>query len=160
MQNEQQLVAFLREDLFQALNGLHTDTAPVWGKMNAHQMLDHLVAIFHNASGQLVLPLETPTDLLPRYRDFLHSDKMLRENTKAPVSLVPEEPADPKSGSLAEAKDLLKLAVDDFFAAFNNNLTLKTTHPVFGELNYYDWLVLHNKHMKHHLRQFGLLSIN
>jgi len=35
---------------------------------------------------------------------------------------------------------------------------LKTTlHPVFGELNFEEWILLHYKHVTHHLKQFGLI---
>jgi hypothetical protein len=33
-----------------------------------------------------------------------------------------------------------------------------TTHPVFGPLNFNEWILLHHKHMTHHARQFGLMD--
>ncbi|TXH28993.1 MAG: DUF1569 domain-containing protein, partial [Cyclobacteriaceae bacterium] len=33
----------------------------------------------------------------------------------------------------------------------------KTTHPVFGALNFDEWILLHYKHVTHHSRQFGLI---
>ena len=32
-------------------------------------------------------------------------------------------------------------------------------HPVFGELNFEEWALLHYKHVTHPLRRFGLLLV-
>ena len=86
------------------------------------------------------------------------SDKEFRENTKAPTNVIGEEALAItlcKHGrslgktwrdQLQHLKIILKMT------------RLKTSlHPVFGELNFEEWVLLHYKHVTHHLRQFGLL---
>jgi len=47
-------------------------------------------------------------------------------------------------------------AVDEFVEYFKNAPGKKTTHPVFGPLDFNEWVLLHYKHVTHHLRQFGV----
>jgi hydroxymethylglutaryl-CoA reductase len=59
---------------------------------------------------------------------------------------------------MAEASDVLKSAVEQFFTFFNDNPGRKTLHPAFGWLDHSGWMVLHYKHFYHHLRQFGCME--
>ncbi len=103
------------------------------------------------------MPIAVPEDQVPLYRAFLFSDKQFRENTKAPKGVMPETPGACRFNSLEEALADLRKALDGFFNYFKDD-TLKTTlHPAFGHLNFEEWLVLHEKHLRHHLRQFSLL---
>ena len=40
---------------------------------------------------------------------------------------------------------------------FKNNPAAKTSHPVFGDLDFEEWVLLHYKHVTHHLKQFGAM---
>jgi len=99
--------------------------------------------------------LVTPEEQLPKFKAFLYSDKEFRENTKAPV--LPEEPSPVRFATMPESINDLDNDVQSFIHLFSNNDQLKTMHPVFGELNYEEWVLLHYKHVTHHLRQFGLM---
>ncbi|MFI5186978.1 MAG: DUF1569 domain-containing protein [Chitinophagales bacterium] len=46
--------------------------------------------------------------------------------------------------------------MNDFFDFFLADPGIKTLHPAFGELNFEEWVQLHHKHVKHHLKQFGI----
>jgi hypothetical protein len=50
----------------------------------------------------------------------------------------------------------LERQVQYFFQYFSGDEEKKTLHPVFGELNFEEWVQLHHKHVKHHLKQFGV----
>ena len=89
---------------------------------------------------------------------FLLSDKAFRENTKAPANIVAEEPLATTTENMQAAINKLQQAVNDFCKYFEKDPTQKTTHPVFGPLNFEEWVLLHYKHVTHHLRQFGLLK--
>ena len=104
------------------------------------------------------MPLAVPEDQVPLYRAFLLSDKQFRENTKAPKGVMPETPGACRYNTLEEALTDLQKAIDDFFDYFDNDTVKTTLHPAFGQLNVDDWLILHEKHMRHHLRQFDLLD--
>jgi hypothetical protein len=65
-----------------------------------------------------------------------------------------EEPAAVRNSSMKEATEKLTESVNNFFTFFGSNPNSKTIHPVFGPLNFDEWVMLHYKHVNHHLRQF------
>jgi len=150
--------SFLKNDLISLLKKLHGDEKGKWGKMNAQQMTEHLAGFFKVSTNKIHFPLTTPPEHLPRYKEFLMSDKEFRENTKAPV--LPEEPLPLQYATMQEAIDDLTNSVDDFFAFFKDDPSRTTLHPAFGELNFNEWVQLHHKHVTHHLKQFGLIKNN
>lgn len=149
--------AFLKNDLITLLQKLKGDEKGKWGKMNAQQMVEHLSSFFKVSTEKLHFDLTTPTEHLPRYREFLMSDKEFKENTKAPASVLPEEPLPLQYSTMQESMDDLECNIEDFFEYFKNDPFKTTLHPAFGELNFDQWVQLHHKHVTHHLKQFGLL---
>jgi hypothetical protein len=154
---EEEKLQFLKEEMFILLQKLNEQAVPVWGKMNAHQMLEHLADFFNVSTEKIIFDLVTPPEHLPKYREFLYSDKQFRENTKAPQNVLGDEPLSVRQASFGAAKEHLEKAVDEFFNFFNINGNKKTIHPVFGALSFEEWVLLHYKHVRHHLRQFALL---
>jgi oxepin-CoA hydrolase/3-oxo-5,6-dehydrosuberyl-CoA semialdehyde dehydrogenase len=150
-------VHFLREEMFLLLEKLTAQHKQVWGKMNAHQMLEHLADFFNVSTEKITFDLVTPPEHLPKYKEFLYSDKEFRENTKAPLTVLGEEPLPLRKPDMEAAKEYLKKSVEAFFSFFQADKEKQTTHPVFGPLNFDEWVLLHYKHVRHHLRQFGLL---
>lgn len=147
---------FVKNDFIFLVKKLKGDEKGRWGKMNAQQMIEHVSAFFKVSTQKIHFPLTTPVEHLPKYKEFLLSEKEFRENTKAPV--LPEEPLPLHYSNLQEAKDQLKKSVDDFFEFFKDDPSKTTLHPVFGQLNFNEWVQLHHKHITHHLKQFGLLE--
>src|SRR5258705_528661 len=86
------------------------------GKMNAQQMIEHVAAFFKVSTNKLQFPLATPAEHLPKYKEFLMSEKEFRENTKAPV--LPPEPLPLRFGSMNEAVDELEKEVHAFTGYF------------------------------------------
>lgn len=147
---------FIKFRMIPLLEQLAEETPAVWGKMNARQMIEHMNTVFMVSAGLQHFPLVTPKDQLPKYKEFLYSEKIFRENTKAPAAIFSEEPAEMLTASLTEATGQLRKSVAAFFKHFTENNGTQTTHPVFGALTYQEWILLHYKHVTHHLRQFGL----
>jgi len=152
--------AFISNDFFLHLKNLHADSKPKWGKMNAQQMVEHLADFIDISTEKKQFPLAVPEADLPKYKAFLMSDKHFRENTKAPSSVLGEDPLPIQYDSLEKAIDHLKNTIDHFFDFFSKNPEIKTLHPAFGMLNFEEWLMLHYKHLYHHLRQFELITDN
>ena len=147
--------SFISQEYLPLLKPLHADAKGKWGKMNGQQMVEHLCGFFAVSTGKIKFPLVTPLEHLPKYREFLFSEKDFRENTKAPV--LPDEPLPLKFATMQEAKMALNMEVKEFMEQFTNDDKLVRTHPVFGDLNFDEWVLLHFKHVTHHLRQFDLL---
>ena len=148
--------AFLQNDLIFLMNKLSGDEKANWGKMNAQQMIEHVSAFFKVSTQKIQFPLTTPVEHLPKYKEFLLSEKEFRENTKAPV--LPEEPLPLRYSNMQEALEKLKKSVEEFFEFFKKDPDKKTLHPAFGDLNFDEWVQLHHKHITHHLKQFGLID--
>lgn len=147
-------VTFLKGELNLLYNGLAAGTKGKWGKMNAQQMIEHVADFFNVSTEKIKFDLVTPEEHLPKYKEFLLSDKEFRENTRAPASVLGEDPLPLRNASLEKAIEYLKKSVEDFFTFFGKDPMKKTIHPVFGPLNFEEWVLLHYKHVNHHLRQF------
>jgi len=151
---------FISSEQFDYLQQLHADALPKWGKMNAQQMVEHLIDFIDLSVEKIQFPLSVPEEDLPKYKAFLMSDKQFRENTKAPANVLSENPLPIKYESLESALNHLRNSVANFFTFFAENPDKKTLHPAFGWLNFEEWLMLHYKHISHHLRQFELIPNN
>lgn len=151
----QDKIKFLSTLFVPLLNNLQSDAVGKWGKMNGQQMVEHVAGFFKVSTGKIAFPLVTPIEQLPKFKEFLYSEKEFRENTKAPV--LPEEPLPIRFATMQEAITDLNKEVQQFITQFSNDDQLKRLHPVFGELNFEEWILLHYKHVTHHLRQFGLM---
>ena len=148
---------FLTKESMPLFKNLSANAVGNWGKMNGQQMVEHVTAFFLVSTGKIKFDLVTPAEHLPKYREFLFSDKEFRENTKAPGNVIGEEALPLRYATMDEALENLATAITYFETYFRDDADKKTLHPVFGELNYEEWVLLHYKHVTHHLRQFELL---
>jgi len=150
-----QKASFIRTSFPALVSSLQEKTEPFWGKMSVQQMVEHVTGFFKVSTDQLHFPMVTPEEHLPKLKEFLLSEKQFRENTKAPV--LPEEPLPVMEPDLSSAVSNLKQAIENFFKFYELHPDKKIAHPVFGPLNFEEWVLLHYKHVTHHARQFGLL---
>jgi len=151
---KEEKASFLRITCFESINQLEATKQPHWGKMSTQQMLEHLNDFYEVSIQKLVFELAVPEDHLPKYKEFLYSDKPFRENTKAPETVLGDHPLPLRTASLDAAKAQLQLTVKQFFLFFETQPFKTTIHPAFGPLNFEEWIRLHYKHVSHHLRQF------
>ena len=154
----QEQLNFLKNEYIQIIQKADTSAQPQWGKMDFQQMLEHVADFFQVSTQKQHYPLVSPPEHMPKLKEFLMSNKQFRENTKAPANIIGEEPFPYKYATVDEAKQELASEVDYFFQLYNDEPALTAVHPVFGELNFEEWVRLHYKHVTHHLRQFGLMS--
>lgn len=148
---------FIQHQFVLLLKNLPAITPGKWGKMNAQQMVEHVTAFFKVSSNRINFPLVSPSEHLPKLKAFLLSDKEFRENTKAPTSVIGEEPFPIRTNNMDEAIEALQQSIDEFVEYFKGDDYKTTLHPVFGELNFEEWVLLHYKHVVHHGKQFGLV---
>jgi oxepin-CoA hydrolase/3-oxo-5,6-dehydrosuberyl-CoA semialdehyde dehydrogenase len=154
---DQDKLKFITEEYISLVKNLQPGAMGKWGKMNGQQMVEHVAAFFYVSSGKIKFDLVTPEEHLPKFKEFLLSDKQFRENTRAPLTVIGEETLPLRYATMEEAVENLSGSVADFEAYFKKDPCTKTMHPVFGELNFEEWILLHYKHVTHHLRQFGLI---
>ena len=146
---------FITVEYLPLLGTLEADAKGKWGKMSGQQMVEHICDFFKVSTDKIQFPLTTPAEHLPKYKEFLMSEKQFRENTKAPV--LPEEPLPLRHSNIQEALNELENEIDAFIEYFSDNKEKRTLHPAFGDLNFEEWVQLHHKHVTHHLRQFSLM---
>src|SRR5215212_2561201 len=102
---DERKLKFLEEGFIPLVKQIDPGAIPRWGKMNAQQMVEHVSAFFKVSTDKIQFPLTTPAEHLPKYKEFLLSEKEFRENTKAPV--LPPEPLPLHFGTMGEAVDEL-----------------------------------------------------
>jgi hypothetical protein len=137
------------------LNQLELDTNPLWGKMSAQHMVEHLIFAVQMGNGKLVLECFNPPEMLPLMKKILMSERPLPKLFVNPV--IGPDLMELIFSNLEEAKLNLKKEVDDYYSYFEKNPEAKLINVTFGELNFDEWEVFHNKHFTHHLSQFGLI---
>ena len=152
-----QKLQFVTKDCLPLFKSIKADAIGTWGIMNGQQTVEHVAAFFAVSAGKIKFDLVTPVEHLPKYREFLLSDKEFRENTKAPASVIGEEALPLRFVNMEEALKNLEESIVAFENYFKEDEEKKTLHPVFGELNFEEWVLLHYKHVRHHFRQFGML---
>jgi hypothetical protein len=88
---------------------------------------------------------------------FFEKDTPFPRNFR--VDFVPEEPNSVHFPNIEDAKMQLFNQLQRFDDYFTEHPGIKTTHAVFGDLNFDEWVQNHARHFRHHLMQFGLVEI-
>jgi hypothetical protein len=137
-----------REELGRRMESIDPGRGPLWGKMNAGQMLAHVNAALRMATGELpTKPKKSPlANPLGRWL-IIYAMKWPQGAPTAPELL--STPPGEWAGDLAQFRRLLEEVgakpVDGDWPR----------HPAFGKMKGVHWGVLGYKHVDHHLRQFG-----
>ena len=138
------------------LKGLTPDHRPLWGSMNAQQMVEHLSMIIDVAVGRIEMELITPDKYLAKSKAFLMSDKPMPVEYNAPF--LKESDFDIRADSFEASKQTFYQQIRDFEAYYEAHPEAIHMHPNFGPLNGEEWHWLQRKHCTHHLKQFGLVG--
>lgn len=137
------------------LSKLNKDSKPVFGQMNAQQMIEHLSAITQIANGNWNIDVFVTDEKSARRKPFLDSENELQMGFRA--SYLSDGPAELKFNSIKEAIDDLDYQVQQFVMVFKKEEDRTVVHPFFGELNFEYWKKFQVKHFTHHFKQFDLL---
>ena len=146
-------LTFLQTDYINLLQQIDPNTKPVFGKMNVHQMIEHMSYAFRQASGLIPLPAVNDEATTQKMYTFMMSDKAFRDNTPNPY--LPDEPEAPTHPSKTESIAALQQDIAHFKATFESEPDKRILNPFFGNLNFDEWTHLLHKHAQHHLRQFN-----
>lgn len=157
MKSTEQLIAFLNVESKELIKKLTPETKPVFGQMDAQQMVEHLALALQIGNGKLKLELATPADKVERVKAIgLMSERPFQPGFKNVA--LPAEPIPHIHASLTDAISALYKELEDLHRLFTQNNTQTKLHNVFGELNYEEWLWFNYKHFMHHFSQFQLVS--
>lgn len=140
----------VRTEMLDRLRRLSPDAKARWGRMNATQMLTHLVDWMAMADGTLgVAPIRKPGLRFPPLKQLAIYWLPFPRNVMTAPELKGRQPRD-WSIELETVRQRV--------AGFE---TLATRidwphHPVFGRMTRRAWCVFAYRHMDHHFRQFGV----
>lgn len=150
-------MAFIKVDIESILfylDRLEAESTPLWGGMNAQQMVEHLTDMIRVSNGSISMDLLIPEEKLPKMIDFLNSDLPMPRNFVVPFVDV----------AAPLRNEELELAIDelvDEWLAHEEHFEVEgqvETHPYYGPLNKEMWSRIHSKHFTHHFTQFGLIE--
>lgn len=159
MENLAQKEQFLRSGFVVALKTINPDTAPIFGKMNPQQMLEHMAEYIRFGYGNpIITQVFYTSESLEKVRQFVMSEHPFRDNTPNPI--LSEIPKPVRFSSYQAALEDVEIALNELFTAFENNKELEVASPFFGMLDYKMSIQLLHKHAQHHLRQFGVPGLS
>lgn len=139
------------DQLTKRLASIEKNTKPLWGKMNAAQMLAHLNIMFEMGLTDKHQPPKAFVRFILRtiVKKKLINEVAFKKNSRtAPDMIISHQP-----DFTAEKEVLLAYLAQlnekgkDFFEQRN--------HPSFGTLTAHEWSNLFYKHIDHHLNQFA-----
>lgn len=146
-----------RAGIFKLLEKLSSNASPAFGIMTPQHMVEHLVFSIRFSNEKEPQQLYFPLEKAEHIKSFIiYSDAELPIGFKAPV--LPKDELLPLSyQDLPSAIEMLKLELEAFDAYFKLNPNKSTVNPTMGELTNKEWIVFHDKHFKHHFKQFNLV---
>ena len=150
---------FIYEEVPALLDQLTEDSRPLWGIMGPQHMIEHISGITYLGLGKREIPLATAEENLERSHAWLMSDKPFRPFTKA-VGIPQDQPLPLRFASFAEAREKFKSTLKAFQARAQADPGKRITHPIFGPLNAAEWEHFQDKHLRHHMMQFGLIPLS
>jgi hypothetical protein len=132
------------------LAALRPDAGPLWGKMNAQQMLAHVNDALRMATGELpVKPRKLPVRFWPIKQLMIYVLPFPKGVPTARELLARIDGAQFAQETAAFPAELEKFASQPAHARL-------PAHPAFGPLTRRAWGVLAYRHVDHHFRQFGV----
>jgi len=137
-----------------ALRTIDPSAKPTWGIMSPQHMVEHLVGTWRISNGRAQAPVLMKGEELVKRRAFIFGDAPYDKNITNPV--FGDGLAKLRKSDYNSAIDQLEDEMKEFFDYHRQNPEAIESHPVFGDLNYSEWLLFQTKHMAHHLVQFGL----
>lgn len=138
------------EAIFERIKSLTPNQKPLWGKMNAAQMLAHCCVAFSVPLADKALP----RPLLGRLFGWIFKSKLYDEVPykkslpTSPAFIIKDEK------NFEEEQEKLLNLTSEFFTKGKKN-TGRFPHPIFGTFTPDQWGISMYKHLDHHLRQFG-----
>ena len=141
----------MAEEFCRRLAKLEASAAARWGKMNAHQMVCHLLDSFRAVSGERFVSQKI---------NWFSRNVMRWGALHTPVPWPKGAPTRPEIAQDGGGTPPLDWASD--VAALSARLrtfpaqTKFGPHPIFGEMQLAEWQIWAYRHCDHHFRQFGV----
>jgi uncharacterized protein DUF1569 len=140
-------------EILDRLKNVRPDSAGLWGRMSAHQMICHLIDSLRMAMGDK--PVSCVNNLA---RQTIVKWIALYVPLRWPPGIPTRPEIDQELGGTKPvdfAADVAQLEVLlERFTTLDANID-RAVHPIFGRMSKAAWLRWAHLHIDHHLRQFG-----
>ncbi|HEY0156546.1 MAG TPA: DUF1569 domain-containing protein [Thermoanaerobaculia bacterium] len=140
-----------RQSLLDRAARLTPEAKAGWGKMNAEQMLAHLVEALKLGTGEVTTK---PRKMLIRYPPLKQLIIYVLPFPKGAPTAPELKRRESDAGTLARNRAELARLLEDIGGRAGQKVWPE--HPAFGKLSPRAWGVLGYRHADHHLRQFGV----
>lgn len=139
------------ENMVSRAGNLQVNALPLWGKMNATEMLLHC-----NSCNREIFEKERGARKTTFKQYLLRILALyIAPDFKKGISSEPHHITSGKS-SESNFEDLKQEFIRLIKLFPENTKALTLTHPAFGNISTNQWGIAAYKHMDHHLRQFGV----
>ncbi len=138
-----------REELLARVKRLSPETKPLWGKMNATQMVAHMNQWFRLATGEIEAAPRKMITRFPVVKQFIIYVMPWPKGVPTAKELIIHE-----TGNWVDEVSGFSLRLREFGKLESKRDWLP--HPAFGQLSPRTWGALGYRHTHHHLRQFGV----
>jgi len=138
--------------IFERISNLHNDAKPLWGKMNAAQMMAHVTEVLKNALGEKRYSRKLIGYIIaPFWRHKFYNQQPYK------IKNLPSYHQFKIEGSKIFEEEKAQLLY--WLKVFHEEGSVKTKdacHPLLGRFKPEQWAIGQYKHLDHHLRQFGV----
>jgi hypothetical protein len=138
------------QELIERLEKVTPESKPLWGKMNACQMVKHCQKPLDVAEGRLKMKRGLLGILFGKMvkKQFLKEGDLKKNMMTAPQFKIEETPH-------FENEWQLLIGIIKRFGQKGPEVIANKTHPLFGEMTEKEWGEIQYKHLDHHLKQFN-----
>ncbi|NMO98184.1 DUF1569 domain-containing protein [Paenibacillus lemnae] len=139
------------DEIVTRIKQLRPDSQPLWGKMNAAQMLAHCSAFQDIATGNMTSSRSWLGVVIGKFvKPMFYNDKSVPQN----MSTIPDIMITDEREFQKERETLIQKLIA--FQHHGPEKCTAQTHPFFGKLSPEEWGKGIYKHLDHHLKQFGV----
>lgn len=140
------------------LASISPDLKPLWGIMTPQHMVEHLILSIQISTGkgpQKLYSEERMANIIKQ--KVIYTETELGQGIQNPI--LGDQLSALVHANMHEAIAELINEIQYFEDYYKNNPDATHMQPRMGLLNHDEWVVLHDKHFKHHFKQFGLLEM-
>ncbi len=147
---------FLTNIIPQAITKINFDTKPLWGKMTAQHMIEHLI---HSTIVSTILthqPAKAPNAFQNKWKtEIIINPEEMPRNLQNPLFQFGLPPY--KFERFEDAQKNLIEKIKLFYTLYEKTPSGVNFQSFFGDLNFEELQRYHYKHFRHHFNQFGAL---
>jgi len=139
--------------LYELNKNVTKDTPSKFGKMDAHQMIEHVGMVFLLSTGKFDFPYKgTEEDAQTYQGNFVKSDRPW-EDVFPQASFG--DPRPPRHEKIEDSKRELRKTFSRYLTYCEEHPDAIHPHFYLGNITIDMWRQVHVKHLEHHMRQFG-----